>query len=190
MTRFCIVATLGLCAVGSPISAQLVPWDTFADNISNSVCSVVNAGNTELVVLRTTGQLVIVTGTDVLLEDAFVDAQGFVTFEGEDAGLLDFAIDGDGFRTLWWLTLTGNVVEVSGFTGEPRETDLFPDDFVDVPCDACDFWDDPTVCGDPDPPVLNLCGVGVPLSASASFMGLMGFRGLRRRRVNRPHGIE
>jgi hypothetical protein len=130
-----------------PAGAQIVPWDVFEDTLSDSVCDVVNAANAELVVLSDTGQLVIVTGLDVTLEDTFVDLSGFVFFEGLPVGLIDFAEDGDGFRTLWWTSLTGRVVDVSGFTGEPAETELFPSDISGVPCDACDFWDDPAVCG-------------------------------------------
>jgi len=157
------------------------PWDSFSDSQSNSICSVVNAGNTELVVLRATGQMRVITGTDVTIQNLIVNGEGFVSFEGEPAGLLDFATDGDGFRTLWWLTLTGNVVELSGFTGEPAETNMTPDDFTDVPCDACDLWDDRSVCPDPDDPVVSICGTDVPLAASASLLCVFSLRFRRRR---------
>lgn len=174
---------VGMMAVATgPLAAQVFPpWDTFQDTLSNSVCAVVNASNTELVVLRSSGQLVIVAGPDVLLADAFVNNEGFVFYENQPAGLLGFAADGDGFRTLWWLTLTGNVVGVDGFTGEPFESNAFPEDFVDVPCDACPLWDDPTVCDPAPAPIVNICGVGVPLAASASLMGLVTFGQFRRR---------
>jgi hypothetical protein len=135
----------------------------------------VNADNAELVVLSDTGQMVIVTSADVLLEDTVVDENGFVSFEEEPVGLIDFATDGDGQRRLFWLSLTGNVVRVSGFTGEPSVTNSVPSDYVGVPCDACPFWDDPAVCEAPDdepPPTINLCGVDVPIAMAMSMMGL------------------
>ena len=83
-----------------PVQAQFIPWDTFIDDASDSICDVVNAGNAQLVVLNTTRQFVIVTGSDVTLVDTFVDTNGLVFFEGEPAGVIGFALDGDGFRTL------------------------------------------------------------------------------------------
>jgi len=126
--------------------AQAVPWDVFADPDSASVCDTVNAANAELVVLSDTGELVIISGVDVVLDATFVDADGFVFFDGFPVGVIDFAEDGDRFRTLWWTSLSGTVVEVDEFTGEPFATDLFPSDFHGVPCDACAFWDDPADC--------------------------------------------
>ena len=158
---------------------QQKPWVLFLDDESESRCDVVNADNAELVVLQGTGQMVIVSGTDVTLADTVVDALGFVTFEGDPAGVIDFALDGDGLRTLWWTSLTGQVVEVDGFTGEPDFTGNLPEDYRDVPCDACDFWDDAAVCPEPQPPTVNLCGTSIPLGAASAFVGLMGMR-LRR----------
>ncbi|UCC30908.1 MAG: hypothetical protein JSU86_01265 [Phycisphaerales bacterium] len=175
-----IAVGLGLFALtASSGFGQIVPWDVFIDDQSDSVCDVVNAANAELVILSNTGQFVIVTGADVILEDTFVDINGDVFYLGDPAGFIDFALDGDGFRTLWWMSLTGRVVNVSGFTGEPTETDLLPSDFSDVPCDACDFWDDRTVC---DPPItINFCGMNTQLSMALTAVGL-GFMGLTRRR--------
>jgi hypothetical protein len=177
-----IACTLVVAVFPAVSQAQVEPWDSFQDSASNSVCSLVNAGNAELVVLRSTGQLVSVGGSDVILEDTFVDAQGFVFFEDGPAGLLDFATDGDGFRTLWWLTLTGTAIEIDPLTGEPQGGDSFPDDFEDVPCDACDFWDDPSVCEVP-PPTVDICGAGIPLVFPASLVGLTGLSSLRRTRL-------
>ena len=125
---------------------QTAPWDVFEDPASPSVCDVINAANAELVVLHDTGQLVLITGTDVPLVDTILDEFDQVFFEGVPAGLISFQEDGDGFRTLWWTGLTGQVVDVDPFTGEPTATTLLPSDFFDVPCDACDFWDDQSVC--------------------------------------------
>jgi hypothetical protein len=156
------------------------PWVLFIDDQSTSQCDVVNADNAELVVIQGTGVMVIVSGTDVTLADLVVDAQGFVEFDGEPAGVLDFYEDGDGFRSLWWTSLTGEVVRFNGFTGAPTFTTKTPEDYRDAACDACDFWDDQAVCETPVP-TIPLCGMNVPLFASLSAMGLMGAK-LRRRR--------
>lgn len=145
LTGRAVVAASAFVVIASSGFAQ-VPWDTFSDPLSSSVCDVVNAANAELVVLSETGFLTIVTGPDVILEDLFADTDGNVFYFGESAGFLEFAEDGDGFRTLWWVSNTGRVVEVDDFTSEPLVSDLFPDDFFDVPCDACGLWDDPTTC--------------------------------------------
>ncbi len=185
-----LLVSLGCCA--APALAQDVPWDVFEDLEFGSVCDVVNAENVELVVLSDTGQLVMVTGPDVLLVDTFVDLDGDVFVAGGPAGFITFDLDGDGLSSLWWLSLTGNVVNVDGFTGEPTPTNLFPFDFFDVPCDACDFWDDPAVCAvpfDPDPfepdvPRLtfNFCGLGSSTGMVLTMVGLVG-TGLVRRRL-------
>ncbi len=179
------VAVPMVCAM--PVAAQTRPWDIYVDPLSDSACDVVNAANAELVVLSDTGQLVIVSGDDVVLQDTVVDLDGLVSFEGSPAGLIDFAEDDDGFRTLWWMSLTGRVVEVDEFTGEPTPTDLFPGDIGNVPCDACPFWDDPAVCGLPDedpdiPPIsVDLCGMNTQFSLGLTAVGLT-FMGLVRRR--------
>ena len=136
--------------LGSTGSALAVPWIQYADSISDSVCEVVNAANLEFVVLEDTGELVGITGIDTLFVDTFVDEDGFVFYLGDLAGSIEFAEDGEGFRTLWWLTLFGDVANVNEFTGEPTSTGLMPLDFVDVPCDACPFWDEPAECVDSD----------------------------------------
>ena len=110
-TQATIVIVLLVAAFGPSAGAQVVPWVTFADEpISDSVCDVVNAENAELVVLASTGELVIVTGRDVILQGTFVDANDDVFFQGQPAGFLTFADDADGFRTLWWEWPTGRTV--------------------------------------------------------------------------------
>ena len=162
------------------------PWRMFTDTLSTSACDLINANNAKLVVLADTGQLVLVNGSDVTLQDTFVDADGFVYFENEPVGVIDFAEDGSGMRSLWWMSLTGTTVNVNGFTGEPSQTAKYPSEFVDVPCDACDFWDDVSLCTEDDddsetPPTVTLCGVDVPLTGSAAMMVLLGLRFARRR---------
>ena len=180
-----LLVVLPVVVGGASAIAQTVPWDVFEDALSDSVCDVVNAENTELVVLSATGQLTIVTGPDVILDDTFVTVEGDVLYFGQPVGFITFETDGDGFRTVWWVALTGQVVNVDSFTGEPAVTNLVPSDFVDVPCDACDFWDDPTVCWEPDPVVppitINLCGTSTVLAMSMTFIGLVVTGVVRRR---------
>jgi len=161
-------------------SAQNVPWDIFYDDVSTSACEVVNAANAELVVLTATGQLTIVSGQDVTLVDTFVDVDGTVYFEGSATGIIDFAEDGDGFRTLWWMTLTGLAVEIDDFTGVPAASAFFPSDYTDVACDACPLWDDQSVCVVP-PVTLNFCGRSTQVSLGMTMFGLMFLGFLRRR---------
>ncbi len=146
-----VIATFGLWGqLGVSSAAQAAPWLLYVDEGSPSVCDVVNAANIELVVLSDTGQLAGITGTDVIFLDTFVDGDGLVWFLDDPAGTIEFVEDGDGFRTLWWLTSQGDVVNVNEFTGEPGSTGLFPEEFFDVPCEACPQWDVPEECVDED----------------------------------------
>jgi len=126
--------------------AQLVPWRVFSDPDSTSVCDVVNATNAELVVLIDSRRLVIVTGTDTELVNTEVLNSGEVLIDGDSFGFIEFATDAEGFRTLWWVSLTGRAIEVDGFTGAPSVSDLLPAGFANIPCDACPFWDDGSIC--------------------------------------------
>lgn len=191
-----LLITLIVAGVGPATHAQSLPWDTFVDTESSSVCDVVNAENLELVVstdsLTGIDNLVIVTGVDVRLADTEVLENGDVLYLGESAGFITFAEDGDGYRTLWWVGFGDRVVHVDEFTGEPTVTDFYPEDFVDVPCDACPLWDDPTVCEVPvtpdpgptpgAPPVsISLCGTNTVVAMVATFIGLLGTGLIRRR---------
>ena len=129
-------------------SALAQPWDLFVDPVTGEACDLVNASNVELVVFSDTGELVIVSGPDVFLGDSFVDADGFVDFDGIPFGFIDFAEDGDGLASLWWLTDQGTVVEIDLDTFFPFDSGLFPDEFIGVECDACPFWDEPEDCED------------------------------------------
>lgn len=177
--RIGTLLAVGILLVGeSRGQAQTVPWEVFLDTQSGSTCDLINANNAQLVLLRSTGQLSIVTGIDVTLGDTFVDEIGLVFFEGEPAGTIGFATDGDGFRTLWWTSLTGTVVNVNGFTGQPTQTNNVPADFEDVVCDACEFWDDPAPCAEmppvDEPPVtVNVCGADVILPIGLTFAAMM-----------------
>lgn len=145
-----LVLSIGAC-LAAPALAQTVPWQVFQDDVTGELCGVVNAGNAELVVLADTGQLVIVGSggqdvADVLLVDILVSVDGSVTTTFGSAGFIQFATDADGFGSLFWLDLTGRVFDVNGFTGEPVLTDRLPGEFIDVPCDACEFWDGAEAC--------------------------------------------
>lgn len=191
-----LLTTIALfaCPTGRAL-AQEFPWVTFTDApVSESVCDVINTLNSELVLLADSEQLVIVTGPDVILEDTFVDANNNVYVESQPAGFIEFAEDDDGFRSLWWVTLTGRVVTLDGFSGLPQESEFFPDELGDAGCDACNFWDDPSVCAGvpgPNDPIGDgglgeaifqiLCGGNMAATLSLSLLGLTGLR-LRRRR--------
>lgn len=142
---FCGSLVLAVALAG-PALAQ--PWDFFEDPLTGEVCDLVNASNVELVVYSDTGELVIVSGLDIFLGDSFVYTNGDVDFDGLPFGYIDFAEDGDGLPSLWWLTDFGTVVEMDLDLFFPFDSGLFPDEFVNVPCDACPFWDDPLDCED------------------------------------------
>jgi len=179
---------VSIALLGAAAEAQTLPWDVFLDTQSDSSCDLINANNAQLVLLHATGQLAIVTGTDVTLEDTLVDDTGFVFFEGDPVGTIGFATDGDGFRTLWWTSLTGTVVNVNGFTGQPTLTDKLPDDFENVDCDACPFWDHPEICQElppteePPPVTVDVCGTQVALPIGLSAGLLLSLSWVRRRR--------
>ena len=177
-----ILVMVSLFVAGSaPVAVgQTKPWLWFDDSpVSISDCDVVNAAEAELVVLTDTRQLVIVTGPDIILQDTYVDVDLNVFFGNEQVGFIDYALDGDGFRTVWWLSLTGTVIDIDTLTGTPWVTDLLPLDFTNVPCDACDYWDDRTVC--PVWPRFNFCGAGGASSLVMILIGL-GIMGLVRHR--------
>lgn len=144
--------------------AQSLPWDVFRDLFSPSVCDLVNGDHAEFVVLNTTGEIVLVSGDDIILADTFVDSSGFVFYEGFPFGVIDFATDGDGLRTLWWMTFLGSVIKIDELSGVPSVSDLRPSDFVDNPCDAEPFWDaclDNAGCDDDNACTLDICNGGV-----------------------------
>lgn len=188
--------TLGLVAAvmfpAFPAVAQLPPWDAFDDAQSTSTCEVVNASDTELVVLRTTGELTIITGRDVTLADSFVNDLGDVFIGNDQFGFISYATDGDGFRTLWWTSLTGRVIDIDGLTLEIRETNTFPSDFRNVPCGVCDsgLWDVRADCDDVLPPVtIRICGNDVVIATILSVGGLLAMAfpvRLRRKTVVLP----
>ncbi len=130
---------------------QIAGVRDFQDPESDALCNVVNAANTQLVVLTDTGQLAVVSGEDTVLEDTLVDETGAVTFEGGPAGFLRFDTDGDGARRVFWETLTGRLITVDGISGVPTESNRTSDDLRNVSCDACEFLDNAPECPEPEP---------------------------------------
>lgn len=173
-------------AFGGAARAQTTPWDIFDDTQSTSTCDVVNTADTELVVLRNSGELVIVTGLDNVLPGSVVNAVGDVFIDDQPSGIISFQEDADGFRTLFWTSFAGRVIDVDGLTFEVRETDLFPSEISNVPCGVCDsgLWDIRADCDDVIiPPVtIRLCGNDVVIAMIMSFGGLFVFAFPARRR--------
>lgn len=191
MRTFATSAILILICAARPVAAQTV-WDVFTDDRSGSLCGVVNTLTNELVVLNGTSQLMIVSGRDTILTDTFVDAEGFVFLGNDPAGVIEFAEDADGFRTLWWLTLDGRIVQLDPFTADPSSSDDLPRDYRNTPCDACEYVDvplaelcaDDTVSDSPFVPIiLDFCGAGVGsgLMLSMTLCGYVGLATLGRR---------
>lgn len=139
--RTAVVGAIAACVLTPALlHAQQLPWIRYEDDLSTSICGVVNTAYLELVV-RNNGSFEIVTDLDALLSHTFVDSAGSVFFDNLLVGTIEFAVDADGFRTLWMLTLTGDILDVDPATGDPIATNFLPSDFSDVPCDACELWD-------------------------------------------------
>lgn len=168
-----MVSVLTVWLSASMSHAQVLPWDVFRDQFSASVCDLVNADNAELVVLSATGELVLVSGDDIILANTFVDTSGFVFYEGSPFGVIDFAEDGSGFRTLWWMTFLGAVIQIDELTGVPSVSDRSPGDFMNIPCDAQPFWDaclDNSDCDDDNICTVDICNGGVCIFTVAAFL--------------------
>ncbi len=169
-------------------------WDVNIDNLSTSECGIVNAVSAEtglpiqLVILTETAELMIVSRTDTILSFTQVDLANQVFDDGVPRGFVEFADDGDGFRTVWWVSLDGSVVLVDPFTAEIFAGTDFPEDFINVPCDACEFVDlppagecftDPPI--DPIPIIVNVCGSMGGLAMVLCMGGFAGLSVIRRR---------
>ncbi len=169
-------AALGVCTLAPAALGQERPWLVFIDSQSNSQCGIINVANAQFVLVGE--QLVSVNGPDNFLPDLRVDSSDNVFFRNEPAGFIAFDVDGDGTRTVWWLTsATLRVVEIDDFTGEPTASDREPTDFTNVACDGCLLWDDRTDCQDadrPDSPGFRLCGNGFG-GAAMIVLAVLGF---------------
>ncbi len=177
-------------ALGQPIEED---WVVFQDSLTGSNCGVVNAANAELIVLFQSGNMVVVSGADVVLQDLVVYSDNSVSYLSEPAGYIDFAEDGDGLPAVFWLTLTGTVVQINTFTGEPTDSGLLPSDRINTVCDACTLIDQSSLCdntpgdggnGGGTITLPDLCGAGAPaaLVVTAALLPLVSL-GRRRRRL-------
>lgn len=186
-----LLAVGTLLTVTTPATmAQTEPWVTFEDGLTGETCAVVNAENAQLVVIAATRQLAIVSGSDITLQDTFVDIDGFVVFEGNVAGSIAFSVDDSGTNGLWWTSLTGEVINIDGLTLDLTTSGMRPADLTGASCDACLVWDDTTVCdstgGDGDSMVtINICGVETPITIGVGMIGLSFMRLSRTRRPRR-----
>jgi hypothetical protein len=166
---------------GSPAQAQIEEdWIVFVDSETDAMCGVVNAANAEFIVLFADGVMVQVSGPDTLFEDLVVADDFSVLFDGEPAGFIEFAEDGDGLPTVFWFTDDNTIVEVED--GVPLDSGLDPIDIVDTGCDACEVIDSSSLCddgpgnggsnggGNGDGFVPIFCGAGaLPMALSTMF---------------------
>ena len=197
------IVVLGLAVSGA--FAQIdETWISFEDSASDAVCGVVNAVNADLIVLEATGEMAIVSGPDVILADLLVDPDLNVTYLGQPAGMIEYADDADLQPTVFWITLTGTVVEIDTLTGEPSDSGLLPSDIAGTQCVACDLIDASIYCEEvipeptpepipeptPEPvvvtppislPVAVICGAGAAPLATAAGLALAFVSSARRR---------
>ncbi len=151
-TLLTTLLSLGFSAIGgSNVAAQTPFFRLFSDDPSSpSLCDVVNLARAGAGVIDATGELQLLDGAVIPFSE--VDANGFVSVDRAPAGIIGFADDGDGLRTLWWLWFDGSVVDLDPQFGQPRGTLQLPSDFRRVACSACDIIDDLEICGCGDRP--------------------------------------
>lgn len=131
---------------GASAVAEVSPYRLFFDEpFSASRCEVVNAALVELAVIDATGELEVLSGDVVPF--SFVDSAGYVYIDLIPAGVIVFADDADGFRTLWWLSLSGTIIDWDETFRIARETHQLPSSRSNVPCGVCEVIYDPAICG-------------------------------------------
>ena len=145
-----IMLALVLPFLASTAWALEEDWTVYPDPFSDAQCGVVNAWNAELLVIFESGTMVVVSGADVVLEDLFVSGSpdNEVFYLDEPFGFLQYAEDGDELPTLFWTTLTGTVVGIDTFTGEPFDSGSLPEERFATFCDGCDLVDTSPFCED------------------------------------------
>jgi len=137
-----VTAAAAVLALGGAGAAgQTRPWDLLFGR-----CDVVNARNVQLVVPSTSRQLEVVE-TGLVVPFGRVDDDGFVLINDVLQGFLSLGTDAEGREAVWWLGLSGGVVELNQLTGEVQSTMFLPSDLTGAVCDACDVVDDPDICG-------------------------------------------
>ena|GEM_PF-1148455 len=200
-----VTVVIWVLGASSSIRAQERPWWEFEDFESGIVCSLVHAANVDLVVLRSGGEMMVASPPNNVLADVVVDDNFDVFFDGSFAGSIAFAEDADGDRALFWLTITGRVVEVGDFDASPSPSDSSPGDIKGTGCDVCARYPALAGCGPDDDddddtvssPLTALCGAGTGAAAMLSLGLLLVGKGRRvsRRgksgaRISRPQRIE
>jgi len=143
-----------LCGGSSASLAQIPGVEDFMDPQSGLVCNVVNATNTRLAVSSASGEeprrLILIGGTDTILQSSVVDQAGNVFFDQVGFGSIRFIGEGEDSR-LWYLDAVGNVYRINSTTLLPETTDSAPGDLPLGACDACEFWDNQEDCPEPEP---------------------------------------
>ena len=189
-----ILAALGALAAlflagTRPAAAQLdESWVVFVNDDIDFRCDLINGFDSEFVVLENTGEMVLITGRDAILNRIFVDSNDLVYFNDAPAGQIELLVDADGLDAVFWTSLTGTVIGVDTFSGEPFDSGYLPTE-LSSGCDACLLIDESVFCeGDggfvPLPPLPPLCGAGIPGFAAMGMMLAFSLRfaGRRRRR--------
>jgi len=186
-----LVAAVAWIALPTTALAQFgEDWDLFQDPETGETCGVVNTSNVDLTIVADTGEVILITGRDTLLDRLFVDEDNNVFYNGFASGQIVFADDADDYPSVFWITDRGTVVEVDERTGEPLDSGLFPEEVGNTGCDPCDSIDDDPFCyedvidgGDEVHfgPILCGAGAGPALLLSAAALPLVGRMHRRRR---------
>ncbi|MCP4593229.1 MAG: hypothetical protein GY842_21030, partial [bacterium] len=133
-----VMVWIGVVVTASAASrVEGAAWWEFQDPESGIVCSLVHAANADLVVLQSSGQIMVASPPNTILPDITVDEYFNVYYVEEFVGSIAFAEDGNGDRALFWMTITGKLVEVGDFDVVPAASDLSPDDVSGAGCDVC-----------------------------------------------------
>ncbi len=206
-----VAASMG---TSTDVRAQGVPWQLRLDPLTTIECGVINAENLELIVLESTGELVIVSEDgidveDVVVFESLVDDIGNIFLSGVQIGQVRFAEDANGTTTLWWLDLLSDRIYQYDRAADQATLGLLdPSGIVGLGCDPCTVWDIPADCGfmdvggggtvdvgtgggntnigDVSSVTLNFCGANSAMSMSLTFAGLVGTSLVRRPRRRYP----
>lgn len=152
-------------------------WYVYMDDDSESECGVINTVEQELVVRECDDALVIVTDADRVIPNSYVDDDGNVFLNGQAFGFIAFDLDGDEYRTLWWILDDESIVDYDEATNIAYQSDVFAEDFTDVACNAELLWDGTADCAVDI--TIGLCGQGAA-GMAMTMMGLLAFMGFRR----------
>ena len=187
----------GVVMASAASSVEGAAWWEFQDPESGIVCSLVHAANADLLVLQNTNQIMVAGPPNTILPDVTVDEYFNVYYVDDFVGSIAFAEDGDGDRALFWMTITGKLVEVGDFDVAPVASDLSPEDVPGAGCDVCARYSSLSGCI-PDEEqdeedgvassLVSLCGAGSGVAATLTLAFLLvgqRRRVVRRRRVTR-----